>query len=73
MSNNKFKFITAKIKQSVISVASKPPLKNKIGNPYLQNFTSASARCLYWFHTKLSPYILQQDCAHEYTYNKRNV
>ena len=43
------------IKQSVISVAMKAPLKNKIGNLYLQNFTSASARWLYWFYTKLSP------------------
>jgi len=52
------------IKQSVISVALKTPLKNKIGNLYLQNFTSASARWLYWFYIKLSPHILQQNCAH---------
>ena len=43
------------IKQSVIGVALKTPLKNKIGNLYLQNFTSASARWLYWFYIKLSP------------------
>jgi len=43
------------IKQSVISVALKTPLKNKIGNLYLQNFTSASARRLYWFYIKLPP------------------
>ena len=42
------------IKQIVISVALKTPLK-KIGNLYLQNFTSASARRLYWFYIKLSP------------------
>jgi len=41
-------------KQSVIGVALKPPLKNKIGNLYLQNITSASARWLYWFYIKLS-------------------
>jgi len=45
----------AGIKQSVISVALKTPLKNKIGNLYLQNFTAASARWLYWFYIKLSP------------------
>jgi len=32
------------IKQSVIGVALKTPLKNKIGNLYLQNFTSASSQ-----------------------------
>jgi len=32
------------INQIVISVALKTPLKNMIGNLYLQNFTSASAR-----------------------------
>jgi len=52
------------IKQSVISVALKTHLKNKIGNLYLQNFTSASARWLYWFYIKLSPHNLQQNCAH---------
>ena len=44
------------IKQRVISVALKTPLKNKIGNLYLQNFTS--------HYIKLSPQILQQNCAH---------
>jgi len=48
----------------VISVALKAPLKNKIGKLYLQNFTSASARWLYWFYIKLSPHMLQQNCAH---------
>ena len=43
------------IKQNVISVALKTLLKNKVGNLYLQNFTSASARWLYWFYIKLSP------------------
>jgi len=48
----------------VIRVALKTLLKNKVGNLYLQNFTSASARWLCWFHIKLSPHILQQNCAH---------
>jgi len=39
----------------VISTALKTSLKNKIGNLHSQNFTSASARWLYWFHIKLSP------------------
>ena len=52
------------IKQSVISVALKTPLKNKIANLYLQNFTSASIGWLYCFYIKLSPHILQQNCAH---------
>jgi len=39
----------------VISVALKTLQKNKVGNLYLQNFTSASARWLYWFYIKLSP------------------
>jgi len=42
------------IKQGVIRVALKTLLKNKVGNLYLQNFTSASARWLCWFHIKLS-------------------
>jgi len=45
----------AGIKQSVISVALKTPLKNKIGNLFLPNFTYSSVRWLYWFHIKLSP------------------
>ena len=49
------------IKQSMISVSLKTPLKNKMGNPYLQNFTSASARRLYLFYIKLSPHISQQN------------
>jgi len=52
------------IKQSVIGVALRTPLKNKIGNVYFQNITSASVRQLYWFYIKLSPHILQQNCAH---------
>jgi len=44
----------------------KTPLKNKTANLYLQNFTYASARWLYWFHTKLSPHISQQNFAHAY-------
>jgi len=40
-----------RIKQSVISVAFKTPLKNNIGNLYLQKFTSASTWWPYWFHT----------------------
>jgi len=43
------------IKQGVIRVALKTLLKNKVGNLYLQNFTSASARWLCWFYIKLSP------------------
>jgi len=39
----------------MISVASKTPLKNKIGHLYLQNFTSASVLRLYWFYIKVSP------------------
>ena len=54
------------IKQGVIRVALKTLLKNKVGNLYLQNFTSASARWLCWFYIKLSPHILQQTCAHEW-------
>jgi len=38
----------------VIIVAFKTPLKNKIGNLFLWNFTSASTGWIYWFHTKLS-------------------
>jgi len=52
------------MKQGVISIALKTPQKNKIENLYLQNFTSVSARWLYWFYIKLSPHILQQNCAH---------
>jgi len=48
----------------MISVALKKTLKNKIGNLYLHNFTSASTGWIYWFHTKLSSHILQQNCAH---------
>ena len=54
------------IKQSVISVALKTPLKNQIGNLYLQNFASAFSWWLYWFYIKLSTHILQQNCAHAY-------
>jgi len=54
------------IKQSVISVALRTPLKNKIGNLCLQNSTSRSTRWLCWFYTKLPPHILQQNCAHGY-------
>ena len=43
-----------RIKQGVIRVALKTLLKNKVGNLYLQNFTSASARWLCWFYIKLS-------------------
>jgi len=53
-----------KIKQGVIRVALKTLLKNMVGNLYLQNFTSASARWLCWFYIKLSPHILQKNCAH---------
>ena len=44
-----------RIKQGVIRVALKTLLKNKVGNLYLQNFTSASARWPCWFYIKLSP------------------
>ena len=43
------------IKQGMIRVALKTLLKNKVGNLYLQNITSASARRLCWFYIKLSP------------------
>jgi len=51
----------------VISVALKTPLKNKMRNLYLQNVTSASAWWLYRLYIKLSPHILQQNCAHVWT------
>jgi len=46
------------IKQTVISIAFKTPLKSR--------FTSASTRWLYWFHTKLSSHILQQNWVHAF-------
>jgi len=51
----------------VIGVVLKIPLKNKIGNLYLQKFTSASAWWLSWFYIKLPPHISQQNCAYENT------
>ena len=45
----------AGIKQGVIRVTFKTLLKNKVGNLYLQNFTSASARWVCWFYIKVSP------------------
>jgi len=53
------------IKESVISVSLKTPLKNKMGNLCLQNFTSAPARRLYWLYIKLFPHILKQNCSHD--------
>jgi len=38
--------------------------RNKVGNLHVKNVTYASTRWLYWFHTKLSLHILQQNCAH---------
>jgi len=52
---NLLKFDVKRMKQRVIVVAFKTPLKSKIGNLYLQKFTSASTRWIYWFHIKLSP------------------
>jgi len=59
------------INQSVIVVALKSPVKNKIGNLYLQNFAFASARWLHWFYIKLSPHILRQNCAHDGNNHKK--
>ena len=60
-----------RIKQGVIRVALKTLLKTKVGNLYLQNFTSASTRWVYWFYIKLSPHILQRNCAHNVRINAR--
>jgi len=57
----------------MISVSLKTPLKNKMGNPYLQNFTSASARRLYLLYIKLSPHISQQNCAHGWNKQQSDV
>jgi len=48
----------------VIRVALKALLKNKVGNLYLQNFTSASADDYVGFTSSCPPHILQQNCAH---------
>jgi len=57
------------VKQGVILVALKTLLNNKVGNLYLQNFTSASAGWLCWFCIKLSPPHFTtklRPCAHLY-------
>jgi len=43
------------ITQSVIGNAFKTSLSNKTANLYFYNFTFASTRWLYWFHTRLTP------------------
>jgi len=49
---------------SVNSLAFKTPLPTTLEICIDKNFTSASTRWLHWFHIKLSPHILQQNCAH---------
>jgi len=47
----------------VTSVAFKTPLKTRMGICIYET-SSASTRWLYWIHTKPSPTISQQNCAH---------
>jgi len=69
MSSNKFRYINRQIvckdKAKRDQCCSQNTSTNKFRNLYLQNVTSASTRWLHWFHTELSPHILQQNCAHD--------
>jgi len=52
--------------QGMISVALRTPLEIRLGICMYKTSLPASTPWLYWFHTKLSPHILQQNCTHAY-------
>jgi len=60
---NIYRLCNVKRLEGVISVALKSPLEITLGI-CIRHFCIDPMTIPYWFHTKLSPHILQQNCTH---------